>query len=103
MSGNDFFDKYNLTVEVGDVEVGRVYPLYGMITKILDDSFDNFTIEIGGGISLRCALKDQDSIELIKERAFEPGIFVTEITNIEPVEGHCTTIVFGKKQHKEIS
>lgn len=101
MSKNDFFQKYNLTVEKGDVEIGRTYPLYGLITDILDDSLDNFTIQISGGVCLRCSLKDEAAIQTIKERAFEPGIFVAEITSVEPVEGNCSTIVFGKRQHGE--
>lgn len=102
MSSDDFFEKYNLKPQPGEVEIGKVYPLYGIIMDILDDSFENFTIEITGGVRLRCSLKDQEAINKIKERAFEPGIFVAEITDTEPVRGHCTTIVFGRKQHGEV-
>jgi hypothetical protein len=96
MSKDDFFKKYGLTVQPGEVQIGRVYPLYGAITEILDERLETFTIEINHGLILRCSIQDQDSIEKIKKRAFEPAIFVTEITSVEPVEGECTTIVFGK-------
>lgn len=98
MSKNDFFQKYGLTVEAADVEIGKFYPLYGAITQILDPRLESFTIEINGGLVLRCSIQDQDAIETIKQRAFEPAIFLAEITNTEPVEGDCSTIIFGKRQ-----
>lgn len=102
MSKNELFDKFGLQVQEGQVEVGRIYPLYGMITKIIDETFENFTIEINHGIVLNCFIKEKDSVDKIKERAFEPGIFITEITGLEPVSGKCNTIVFGRKQNIEL-
>lgn len=101
MSDNDFFRKHNLTVQTGDVEIGHVYPLYGMVTKIIDETFENFTIQLNWDTTLRCTLKDPGSVETIKSRAFEPGIFVSEITSVKPLSGNCTTIVFGRKQMKD--
>lgn len=103
MSDNDFFTKFGLTVEASEVELGRVYPLYGTITQILDSRIETFTIEINGGLVLKCSIGDQDSVEKIKERAFEPAIFVTEITGLAPVSGDCTTIIFGKRQQSHLT
>jgi hypothetical protein len=98
----DFFNKYGLNIQEGQVEVGKVYPLYGIITSILDESFENFTVEVNSSIILRCNIDNEENVEVIKSRAFEPGIFVTEITGLEPVRGHCKTIVFGRKQETEM-
>jgi hypothetical protein len=103
MSKNDFFEKYGLTIQAEDVKVGSSYPLYGAITQILDQRLDTFTIEINGGLVLRCSIQDQESIDKIMERAFEPAIFVAEITSVDPVEGDCTTIIFGKRQSSEMT
>jgi hypothetical protein len=45
------------------------------------------------------SIPDPAKIELLKERAFEPGIFVSTVTNKGPnVEVDCSTVVFGKRQ-----
>jgi hypothetical protein len=103
MSDDDFFNKFGLTVEASEVEIGKIYPLYGMITQILNPSMENFTIEINSGLVLKCSINDEDSVEKIKERAFEPAIFVTQITSVNPVAGDCTTIIFGKRQHSQLT
>jgi hypothetical protein len=103
MTDDDFLGKYNITVEPGEVEVGKTYPLYGIVTNIIDDTFENYTIEINHSITLRCFLKSEESSDIIKERAFEPGIFITKITNSNPVEGECETIVFGKKSKDHLA
>lgn len=104
MSSNDdnFFEKFGCEVKEAEVEVGQSYPIYGMITKIIDDTLDNFTIEVNSYIQLKCQLNNVESIEKIKERSFEAGIFVTTVTSLGPIRGDCTTIIFGKKQAIEV-
>ena len=34
----NFFEKFGLEVATGEVEVGQTYPIYGMITKVLDET-----------------------------------------------------------------
>lgn len=102
MSQDDLLQKYNLRIEPSEIQIGKTYPLYGMVTKIIDESLENFTIELNYQITLKCFVKNAQSVDTIKERAFEPGIFVTEITSVEPVAGNCGTIVFGRKQHDEM-
>jgi hypothetical protein len=44
-------------------------------------------------------IPDQEKIDLLKERAFEPGIFVSTVVNKEPkIVVDCSTVVFGKRQ-----
>ena len=96
---NNFLDKFGLEVASGEVEVGGTYPIYGMITKVLDDSPGNVTVEINFSINAKMAIPDEEKIELLKERAFEPGIFVSTVkSKTEGIFVDCSTVVFGRKQ-----
>lgn len=96
---NNFFDKFGLEVTSGEVEVGGTYPIYGMITKILDDTPGSVTVEINFSIQARMAIPDKQKVELLKERAFEPGIFVSTVrSKTEGITVDCSTVVFGRKQ-----
>jgi hypothetical protein len=95
----NMFEKFGCEVKFGDVEVGNTYPLYGMITKILDDSPGNVVVEINFSIRANMSIPETEKIELLKERAFEPGIFVSTVTSKDPkIEVDCSTVVFGKRQ-----
>lgn len=95
----NFFEKFGCEVQVGEVEVGTTYPLYGMITKVLDDTPGKVVVELNFSITANMSIPDPAKIELLKERAFEPGIFVSTVTNKTPrVEVDCSTVVFGKRQ-----
>ena len=88
-------------VEVTDAEVqiGKSYPIYGAITKIFHVSPKGVLVEINHKLHLKMNLTDKDSVERIKARAFEPGIFVTTITGVGPqFEGVCTQVIFGTPQ-----
>ena len=41
----NFFDKFGLEVTAGDVEIGKTYPIYGMITKILSEAPGQVVVE----------------------------------------------------------
>lgn len=95
----NFFEKFGCEVQFGDVEVGTTYPLYGMITKIIDDTPGNVVVEINFSIKATMTIPDASKVELLKERAFEPGIFVSTVTSKNPsIEVDCSTVVFGKRQ-----
>jgi hypothetical protein len=95
----DFFEKLGCEVKSGEVEVGTTYPLYGMITKILDDTPGHVVVELNFSIKANMSIPDPAKIELLKERAFEPGIFVSTVTSKTPsIEVDCSTVVFGKRQ-----
>jgi hypothetical protein len=95
----NFFEKFGCEVKFGEVEVGTTYPLYGMITKVLDDTPGHVVVELNFSIKANMSIPDPAKIELLKERAFEPGIFVSTVTNKNPsVEVDCSTVVFGKRQ-----
>jgi hypothetical protein len=95
----NFFEKFGLEVTAGDVQIGQTYPIYGMITKILDDTPGSVRVEINFSIKANMAIPDDDKIQLLKERAFEPGIFVSTVTSKdEGINVDCSTVVFGKRQ-----
>ncbi|MBX7136482.1 MAG: hypothetical protein K1X83_00760 [Oligoflexia bacterium] len=95
----NFFEKFGLEVTTGEVEVGQTYPIYGMITKMLDETPGKVIVEINFSIKANMSIPERDKIELLKQRAFEPGIFVSTITSKEGgIAVDCTTVVFGKKQ-----
>lgn len=101
---NNLFDSLGLTIKHGEVEVGQTYPIYGMITQILSSTPGNMKVMVNYNIELTLSVEGLDKIELLKERCFDPGIFVTTIDEIGSIiKGTCSTIVFGKKQNQEIN
>lgn len=95
----NFFEKFGLEVTSGEVEIGQTYPIYGMITKIINETPGDVQVEINFSIIANMAIPDQAKIELLKERAFEPGIFVSTIKSKEEgIRVDCSTVVFGRRQ-----
>lgn len=98
-SEQNFFEKFGLEVSNGEVEIGQTYPIYGMITKILNDAPGAVVVELNFSITANMAIPDADKIEILKQRAFEPGIFVSTVTQKDGgVVVDCSTVVFGRKQ-----
>lgn len=95
----NFFEKFGLEVSTGEVQVGQTYPIYGMITKILSEDPSKVIVELNFSIRAHMAIPDRSKIELLKERAFEPGIFVSTVTSKEKgITVDCSTVVFGRRQ-----
>lgn len=86
-------------IKEAEIQVGNTYCLYGMITKFISDTPGCMVIEINYSIQAHIHIKDSKYIELLKRRAFEPAVFVSEIKSKSPTIVDCTTIVFGKPQH----
>jgi len=95
----NFFEKFGLEVASGEVEIGQTYPIYGMITKLLDETPGRVVVELNFSIKANMAIPEIEKINLLKERAFEPGIFVSTVTNKDGgIVVDCNTVVFGRKQ-----
>ena len=93
-------EDYGMEIKEGNVELGGTYPIYGMITKILNESTGDFTVEINRHIEAHLHVTEPDKINLVKERAFEPGIFVSTVIQVEPkIVVDVGTVVFGRKQN----
>ena len=103
---SDFFEKHGLEVQGTEVEVGQTYPIYGMITAFISEDLENEVIvEVNQNLNIKVMISEEDKLNILKERSFEPGIFVTEITENEkglPIKGLCKTVVFGKKKYIEV-
>ncbi len=98
-------DNNNIEVRSQDVEVGSTYPIYGMITKFLDRKDDCLEVEINFSIKAQMVVPEEDNIEILKKRSFEPGIFISEILSKEEggIQVKCNTVVFGKQKEQEIN
>lgn len=95
----DLFQEFGLEVQPGDVSVGGTYPLFGMITQVLEDRPGLIVCELNFGIRANLFISNDELRATVKERIFESGIFVSTIVNKEPsIEVNCRTVVFGKKQ-----
>lgn len=87
----------NFKVVQGTPVVGKTYPLYGMITRILEEYADGLVIEINHNIQARLYIPEENNRERIRARAFEPAIFVSTVIGEHPhLMVECTTVVFGK-------
>ena len=96
----NFFEKFGLEVTTGEVEIGQTYPIYGMITKLLNETPGSVVVELNFSIRANMAIPESSKVELLKQRAFEPGIFVSTVVSKEKgIEVDCSTVVFGKRQN----
>lgn len=99
METSNFFEKYGLEVMQGSIEVGKTYPIFGMITKIDKEGPGDVVVEINFNIKATMNISDEKRLGLLRERAFESGIFVSTVTKMEPsIEVDCQKVIFGKKQ-----
>jgi hypothetical protein len=95
----NFFEKFGLEVTNGEVDIGGTYPIYGMITKFLDEVPGQIIVELNYSIRCSMAIPDKEKIELLRERAFEPGIFISTVTSKDNgIQVDCNTVVFGRRQ-----
>ncbi len=95
----DLFDQLGLEVSHGEVNIGNTYPIFGMITKVISDLPGAVVVELNHNIIAKMNITESDRVEVLKERAFESGIFVSTIIAKEPqIEVDCQVVIFGKKQ-----
>jgi len=96
----NLFDELGLTVQFADVSLGEVYPIYGSITKFVNDTPGQVVVLINDQIEASMNLFEIDKIELLKNRCFDPGIFVCLITQKDPsLRADCSTVIFGRNNN----
>lgn len=96
----NLFDDLGLSVQLGNVEVGQVYPIYGSITKFVSEVPGNIIVRINENIEATMNVGEQDKIDILKNRSFDPGIFVCTITEVsELIKADCSTVIFGKNNN----
>lgn len=98
----NLFDELGLDVAYADVTLGVTYPIYGAITKFLDTTPGSIVVLINDHIEATMNVVDEQKIELLKNRCFDPGIFVCTFTQTLPeLKADCSTVVFGKNNNME--
>jgi len=95
----NFFEEFGLEVAQGDIQIGSTYPIFGMITNVINDTPGEVLVEINFNIQARMKITDAVRIDMLKERAFESGIFVSTIVAKKPaIEVECQTVIYGRRQ-----
>ena len=90
-------------VSMGAAEVGKTYPLFGYVSEIISEGGENNQVIVrlnNDKIILKMKYVG-DSLEVMKDRVFETGIFVstvTEITKDNGIVADCQTVIYGRKQ-----
>lgn len=99
MSEDSLFEKLGLEVGAGKVEVGSTYPLFGCITQIIEEEDSNPVCVLNESIKLHMK-PGQELLDTVKDRLFESGIFISEITHVsdEEIVANCLTVIYGRKQ-----
>ncbi len=99
----NLLEEYGLEVTAGEVEEGKTYPIFGMVTKILNDIPGEVEVELNFSIIAKMNLPTPAKVELLKKRAFEPGIFLSKIlTKSDTMIVDCQTVIFGKQLTKPV-
>jgi len=69
-----------------------------MITSVVEEEENSVVLEINFQIRAKLKIASVDQLAVLKERIFEPGIFVSKIISTEPkVEVVCKKVIFGKR------
>ena len=101
----DFLNSNSLEVTSGEVEVGKTYPMYGMITEFIQEGPGEVIVQLNFSITAHLFVPTIEHFATLKERAFEPGIFIStvkEMADDGKIVVDCQTVVFGKKQGGEM-
>jgi hypothetical protein len=95
----NLFDELGLEVSQGEVSVGQVVPIFGMITDVSTDTPGSVMVTINYNIVARMNIPDNTKVDLLKEKAFESGIFISKILSKDPkITVECQTVIFGRPQ-----
>lgn len=87
-----FSEEGNTKLEymTGDsIELGKVYPLYGVLTKILEDTPEKLIAEINGNIKMTLNNPKEEHKHLLQRKFMEPSIFFmgfTKVTKADEME-----------------
>jgi len=90
--------KISHALPLTDLKVGQTYPMFGIITRFIREVVGDVVVEINNSITLSMTISTTEALELLKSRAFDPGIFMSQVTATEPtVIATCDKVVFGKR------
>jgi hypothetical protein len=98
-SQDELFSELGLAISEGKVEIGKVYPIFGMITQINECDGEDIKVEINHQIKANLKIRSAERLEVLRQKAFESGIFVAKIISLEPgIEVECQAVIFGRSQ-----
>ena len=96
---DESLEGFGLKVAHGRVEVGNTYPIFGMITKLLEGEDGEVLVELNNNIHAKMSITDPERLAVLRKKAFETGIFISRVVATEPVlEVECRAVIFGKSQ-----
>jgi len=107
MSKEDFFDKHGLELKTAIPELNVWYPLFGMITDVIEEKEDSLIVEMNFNIKMTIYTDNSEHKNIIKEKSLESGIFYAKFISYDkteekhPYEAECKTVIFGKPQLSE--
>ncbi len=80
-----------------ELEIGKSYPLLGIITEVFTRSGGKTFIKINDNITARIFPKSaDDDLETLREHAFETAIFNCRVLSKTPtILVECDSIIFG--------
>lgn len=83
-------------MKINELRVGDIHSFYGVIVAMEGEK--NLSLSIGNNLRMT-AIVEPNNMEIIRQRMFDPGIFICKIKEIcnGIVYGHCQTVVFGKQ------
>ena len=88
-----------LHVEHSRVEMGQTYPIFGMITGIIEEGAGELIVELNNSINVLLHISYPSRVLAIKQKAFETGIFVSTVLETTPrLLVECKMVIFGKSQ-----
>jgi hypothetical protein len=95
----NFFEQYGLELQKKSLSIGETYPIYGMITEVLEETTGGVEVMINFNLRASLQVDCPEKRGIIMDRAFEPGIFVSTVTDIDgkAISVDCKTVVFGRK------
>jgi hypothetical protein len=94
LSSND----YGFSVVSGKAVLGETYPILATITAFHREELPGVEVQLNGQIRAKLKINNPEQVQALKRRAFEPAIFVSRVTSLEPsLEVECKTVIFGKQ------
>ena len=93
------FSQLGLTAETSAVEVGKTYPIFGVITELEQKECGRVVAVVNSGIVIKMNIPNEKTVRVLRERAYESGIFISKVTSVgDKIEADCKTVIFGKSQ-----
>lgn len=86
-----------VAISSSKLAVGSTYPILGAITKVFLNESGEFIAVINDNVFAKISLSEEKEIQLLKQKAFETGIFICTVLAIgQQLEVECQAAIFGQ-------